>query len=58
MDRDLKKAILEKVQQILDTIECDEWVHISIDAPSNAEIPTIQYRIKEKIIPKEARYHD
>ena len=49
MNRDLKIAILEKLSNIMDEAEEPMYMNVAINY-SPEEVPSIEYRIKEKII--------
>ena len=52
MNRDLKIAILEKLSNIMDEADNPMYMNVAINY-SHEEVPSIEYRIKEMIIPEE-----
>lgn len=52
MNRDLKIAILEKLSNIMDEADNPMYMNVAIDY-NHEEVPSIEYRIKEMIIPEE-----
>lgn len=54
MNRDLKIAILEKLSNIMDEADNPKYMNVAINY-SREEVPSIEYRIKEMIIPEEER---
>lgn len=52
MNRDLKIAILEKLSNIMDEADNPKYMNVAINY-SREEVPSIEYRIKEMIIPEE-----
>ena len=54
MNRDLKIAILEKLSNIMDEADNPMYMNVAINY-NHEEVPSIEYRIKEMIIPEEER---
>lgn len=54
MNRDLKIAILEKLSNIMDEADNPMYMNVAINY-NPEEVPSIEYRIKEMIIPEEER---
>lgn len=48
----LNEAIVDKVKKVLDNMESPQNLYIRIEA-NVGEVPTINYRVTENIIPKE-----
>jgi hypothetical protein len=50
MNRDLKIAILEKISDILDNIDCPQTCLINFAYYGDDEAPSINYNVKELIV--------
>lgn len=50
--KELQKAIVDKVNKIFDGMDCQQDFNIYIEA-NKTEVPTIRYKVTEFIIPKE-----
>lgn len=48
----LNEAIVDKVKKVLDNMESPQSLYIRIET-NVGEVPTINYRVTENIIPKE-----